>query len=102
MIHVLANITVKPGQRDAFVAAFKQLVPEVLAEDGCIAYGPNVDLATDIDRQAPVNDADVCVIEQWQSVEHLKAHLAAPHMTAFREAHGHMVDSMQLRICEPA
>jgi quinol monooxygenase YgiN len=102
MIHVLASITVKPSQRDAFVAAFKQLVPEVLAEDGCIAYSPNIDTPTGLDAQSPVDENRVMVIEQWQSVEHLKAHLVAPHMQAFREKNGELVESMTLQICEPA
>lgn len=102
MIHVLAAITVKPSQRDAFIAAFKQLVPAVLAEDGCIAYSPNIDTPSGLDPQLPVDDNVLMVIEQWESVEHLKAHLAAPHMQAFREKNSNLVESMALRICEPA
>lgn len=102
MVHVIATITVKSGQRRAFVEAFKQLVPTVSAEEGCLAYGPNIDVPSGIDRQAPPDDNAVIVIEQWQSVAHLEAHLAAPHMLAFREQHGHLVESLVLRICEPA
>ena len=102
MIHVIASITVKPGTRDAYVAAFKKLVPLVLAEKGCIAYGPTLDIQTDIAAQAPVEPNVVTIVEQWSHVEDLKAHLAAPHMADFRGKNGHMVESLVLKIHQPA
>jgi quinol monooxygenase YgiN len=44
MIHVLAIITAKPGQRSALLQDFKAIVPTVHAEVGCIEYGPVVDV----------------------------------------------------------
>ena len=46
MIHVIATIETAPGRREAFLAAFQELVPDVRAEKGCLEYGPAVDLAT--------------------------------------------------------
>ena len=43
MIHVLAYITAKPGQREALLKEFRTLLPAVRAEQGCIEYGPAVD-----------------------------------------------------------
>jgi quinol monooxygenase YgiN len=43
MIHVVAVITAKPGQREALLAAVRENLPAVLAEEGCIEYGPVVD-----------------------------------------------------------
>jgi quinol monooxygenase YgiN len=40
MIHVVAVITAKPGQRAALLEAFAALRPAVLAEAGCIEYAP--------------------------------------------------------------
>jgi quinol monooxygenase YgiN len=102
MIHVIASITVKPGARDAYVAEFKKLVPLVLAEKGCITYGPTLDIATDIAAQAKVEPNVVTIIEQWSNVDALKAHLAAPHMAEFRAKNGHMVESLVLKIHQPA
>ena len=51
MIHVIATIETAPGMRDDFLAAFAELVPDVRAEQGCIEYGPAVDLATSIGDQ---------------------------------------------------
>src|SRR5687767_10417070 len=43
MIHVVAIITAKPGQRDNILEAFRANIPAVRAEDGCIEYGPTID-----------------------------------------------------------
>lgn len=101
MIHVLATIHVVPGQRDAFLAEFHELIPTVLAEDGCVEYGPAVDAATTIEAQVRDENA-VTVIEKWESLEALHAHLAAPHMVAYRETVKDFVTSTELKILQPA
>lgn len=101
MIHVIATIAVKPGQRAAFIEAFHKLVPQVLAEDGCIAYGPTVDVPSGIGAQQMTGENAAVIIEQWESVEHLQAHLDAPHMHAFRESAGHLIESITLLVTQP-
>jgi quinol monooxygenase YgiN len=82
MIHVLAIITAKPGQRAALLQAFKAIVPTVHAEAGCIEYGPVVD----IDGADPALGPDTfVVIEKWESLDALTAHAIAPHMKAYGE-----------------
>ena len=44
MIHVIAIITAKPGKRDEVLKNFKDNVPAVHAEKGCIEYGAAVDI----------------------------------------------------------
>ena len=46
MIVVLATIELHPGKRPDFLAEFRQIVPKVRAEDGCIEYFPAVDTAS--------------------------------------------------------
>jgi len=43
MIHVIAIITAKPGMREQILTHFRANIPAVLAEDGCIEYGPAID-----------------------------------------------------------
>ncbi len=102
MIHVLAMIQLNPGRRTGFLAEFHKLVPRVRAEDGCIEYGPTVDATTDISAQVPVRADVVTVVEKWASLDHLKAHLVAPHMETYRAAVKDMVVDMTLYILEPA
>lgn len=101
MIHVIATITVKPGERDAFLAAFKANVPAVLAEEGCLAYEPTVDVPSPHPAAGPVRANVVTVVERWGSVAQLMAHSKAPHMAAFFEQHGHRVESVTLTVTEP-
>ena len=80
MIHVLAIITAKPGQRGALLQAFKAIVPTVHAEVGCIEYGPVID----VDDADPAFGPDTfVVVEKWESLAALKAHSVAPHMAAY-------------------
>ena len=102
MIHVIATIEVTPGRRDAFLAEFHRLVPLVRAEAGCQEYGPAVDLPADIATQAPPRPDVVIVVEKWDSLDALKAHLAAPHMTEYRGRVKDLVVSARLQILQPA
>ena len=45
MIHVVAVITAKPGNRDAILEAFRANMPAVHAEAGCIEYRMAIDAA---------------------------------------------------------
>ena len=79
MINVIASISVKAFERDAFIEIFKTNVPKVLEEEGCVEYSATVDFQTDIPIQE-TNANVVTVIEKWESLPHLEAHLTAPHM----------------------
>ncbi len=83
MIHVVAVITAKPGQRAAVLEAFHANVPAVRAEQGCIEYGPVVDADGFGKIQTPLGPDTFMVIEKWASADALKAHSVAPHMAAY-------------------
>ncbi|MBN1670779.1 MAG: antibiotic biosynthesis monooxygenase [Kiritimatiellae bacterium] len=102
MIHVAATIEVVEGKRAEFLAIFKANIPNVRAEAGCIEYGVAVDVATGLGAQKPVRANTAVAIEKWASVEALKAHLAAPHMAAYREKVKELVKGVELRVLEPA
>jgi quinol monooxygenase YgiN len=100
MIHVIATIQTAVGRRDDFLEAFRELVPQVRAEVGCIEYGPAVDLDTPINSQ-PARGEFVTVVEKWVSVEALKNHLAASHMRDYRERVKDLVLAVDIRVMEP-
>jgi quinol monooxygenase YgiN len=79
-VHVLAMITCRPGMRARVLELFKQNVPKVHAEKGCIEYEPVVDLAGFGAFQMPVGPESFVVVEKWASADALRAHAAAPHM----------------------
>jgi quinol monooxygenase YgiN len=102
MIHVIATIELHEGGRDAFLAEFREVVPHVLAEEGCLEYGPTLDLATEIPAQQPPRPDVVTVVEKWASVEHLKRHLTAPHMREFRPKVKELIARSSLVVLTPA
>ena len=102
MICVIARIEVAEGRRDDFLAQFRQIVPKVLAEQGCLEYGPMVDVPTSIGAQQPARQNVVTVVEKWESIEALEAHLMAPHMVQYRKGVKPMVVGTSLEILQPA
>lgn len=101
MIHVIATIRIAPGRRGDFLQEFERLVPQVHAEAGCIEYGPTVDVETGITGLPGKRDDVVVVVEKWENVAALGAHLAASHMAKYREAVKDMVVDVDIRVTEP-
>ncbi len=102
MVFVIASIELAEGCRDAFLEEFRKIVPAVRAEAGCIEYGPTVDVESGIDAQQPLRDNVVTVVEKWESLDALKAHLVAKHMQEYRPRVKEMVVSSKLQILQPA
>jgi len=101
MINVLASISVKEGKRADFIAAFKDNLPAVRAEEGCIEYFPAVDIDADLPPQQ-LDENEVTVIEKWASLEALRAHLSAPHMLAYKEKVKDIVEGVSLKVLQEA
>ena len=101
MINVLASISVKEGKRADFIAAFKDNLPAVRAEEGCIEYFPAVDIDADLPPQQ-LDENEVTVIEKWASLEALRAHLRAPHMLAYKEKVKDIVEGVSLKVLQEA
>jgi quinol monooxygenase YgiN len=102
MIHVLAIITAKPGQREAVLEAFRANMPAVHAEDGCIEYGPAIDAEGMGRIQTPLGPDSFVVIEKWESLDALKAHGAAPHMAAYAAKTKDLLASRVIHVLTPA
>jgi len=101
MVHVIATLEIAPGKRDEYLALFADLVPKVKAEQGCIAYGPTIDVDSGLGPQQPVRDNVVTVVEQWESLDALSAHIAAPHMAEYKEAVKDIVVGLDLQVLKP-
>ena len=102
MIHVIATIQLHPGTRAEFLAHFREVVPLVLREEGCLEYGPTVDLSTPIAAQVANRENVVTVVEKWAGLPELEAHLAAPHMAAYRQHVASLVQSTSIQVLMPA
>jgi quinol monooxygenase YgiN len=102
MIHVIATVELREGRRDAFLSEFRKVVPNVLAEEGCLAYGPAVDVPSGLSAQPAVRPDVVTIVERWESLEHLRRHVTAPHMLEYRPRVKDMVVATTLIVLEPA
>lgn len=97
MITAVASIKVKKNHLSQFVIAFKRLVPQVLAEEGCIEYYPTVDTGLLFKIQS-VDDHRVTIIEKWQSIQSLQEHANTEHMQAFASETDQMIEDFNVRI----
>ncbi|MDB5399827.1 MAG: hypothetical protein QOF70_4965 [Acetobacteraceae bacterium] len=102
MIHVVAIITAKPGNRDAILEAFRANMPAVHAEAGCIEYGPAVDADGVGGFQTKFGADTFLVIEKWESLDHLKAHAGSAHMAAYGAKTKDLIASRVIHVLSPA
>ena len=102
VIHVIATVEVGAGKRDAFLVEFHRLMPSVQAENGCIEYGPTIDVTSGLGIQTPSRENIVTILEKWDSLDALRAHVAAPHMAEYRIRVKDLVVSVKLQVLQPA
>jgi quinol monooxygenase YgiN len=100
MLAVIATIETSLGRRQDLLAIFDWLVPKVRAEQGCLEYTPMIDLPNGL--AGPLREDVVTMIEKWESLAALEAHLKTPHMAEFRRQTEPLGVGMTLQIVEPA
>ena len=101
MIQVIATIELKPGCREDFLPLLNDNVPNVKAEDGCLAYDPFVDIDSGLPVQGEISDNVVTLVEAWSSIEALHTHLKAPHMAEYRDKVKDMVTKVTIQVLKP-
>lgn len=101
MLTIIAEIRIQSGgqHRQNVLDAFQKIIPTVLAEEGCHGYEPLIDHKSNASFQTQEPDT-IVMLEKWESVAHLEAHLATPHMQAHHEAVQHDVVDVKIRILE--
>jgi quinol monooxygenase YgiN len=102
MIHVIATIELKPNSREDYLTVLRNNVSNVKAEVGCLGYEPAVDIDSGLPAQEAVRENVVTIVEAWESLEHLVAHLKTPHMHSYRDAVTNYVKNVSIQIMAPA
>jgi quinol monooxygenase YgiN len=102
MIFVVATIELIEGKRHDFLERVRELVPQVRAEKGCVEYSPAIDFPSGIKAQVPQRENVVVMMEKWQDLKSLEAHLTAPHMLEYRQDVKNWVIKTQLWVLQPA
>ena len=101
MIHVIATIELKPGCRDDYIKILRNNLPNVKAEDGCLAYEPTIDIESGLPIKSEIRDNVVTIVEAWETLEALHAHLKTEHMAVYREAVQDYVAGLTVRVLKP-
>jgi len=101
MIHVIATLELKPGCRDAYLSILRGNLTHVRAENGCLAYTPTVDIDAGLPVQGATRENVVTIVEAWESLDALHAHLKTPHMAAYREATQNYVTGLRVQVLQP-
>lgn len=102
MIHVIATVELQPGKRDEYLPHFHWVQPLVQAEAGCIEYVAAIDTPTTIRVQVSLRPDVVVIVEKWESLDALYAHLKASHMDEYRTRVATSVKSVSLQVLQPA
>ena len=100
MIHVIATISLKPGVRAAYLDILNANVPNVLAEDGCHGYAATVDVDSGLAIQGSLRDDAVVIVEKWETLDALNAHLGMPHMADYKAKVVDMVAGVSLQVLQ--
>lgn len=101
MIYVLAITTAKPGMRDAALKEFRANMPAILAEPGCLEYGPATDAKDFGGLQTVLGDDAFVSIEKWQTPEALKAHAAGAHFAAYAAKTKDLIATLIVHVLSP-
>jgi quinol monooxygenase YgiN len=83
-VYVLCRFDLKPdADISDYIAKTLSVVPAVRAENGCQMYTLLEDAKTDWEKPMRFGERTLWMVEKWDSIDALKAHLEAPHMKAF-------------------
>ena len=97
MINVIASIHIKEGRLSEYIDILKSNISNVLGEKGCIEYSATIDVHSGLPAQELIDNV-VTIIEKWDSLDDLHAHLSASHMIVYKERVSSLVDKISLKI----
>ena len=103
MLTIIAEIQIRSGAKHYknVCHAFKKITPIVLLEKGCYGYELLTDYLTEVDFQTKVPDS-ITLLEHWESMQHLNAHLKTAHMQAYQAEVEDDVVGIKIRILAAA
>lgn len=81
---IRVKYTMKPGMREELLKFVQENVDKTRQEEGNIEYAhyPSME-----------NDQDMFVFEMWEKIEHVDAHIKAPHYLEFARRRKPMMES---------
>lgn len=101
MILVIAEMKVKPENRDVLLTSFREIVPQVRKERGCIEYAAALDTSAGLPGEPAPRDDVLVVLERWESPEALREHFNAPLLQSFFQKTQGLIESVTTRVLRP-
>jgi quinol monooxygenase YgiN len=98
VIHLVVTMQIREGAMAAFLDLARDLAPVVQRELGCAEYEFTTDVQSFITTQEPVQKNRVTLLEEWESLDALQAHLATPHMKAAGPKMAALRESVSIRV----
>lgn len=102
MIKVIVTIDLLPNCVGEFLSILNKSLPAIRAENGCLAYVAMIDIDSQIPTQNELRQNTIILIETWENMSALRAHLKAPHMVTFRESAKPFVQHLRHQVLQPA
>ena len=97
MINVVTTVNIKENEKSKFLEKFKEVLPKVKQEHGCIEYFA----AIDIDSKIPIqelNEKVIIVLEKWADMKSLHNHLTTPHIQTFLKEVKNIVENISIKV----
>ncbi len=101
MIQVVTTVEVRADCLKEFQLALNDIVPLVQAEEGCLAYEPMADLDIGLPTQIKPRNSTITLVESWETIDSLRAHLQAAHMARFRHTAQGYVLGIRHQVLQP-
>lgn len=101
MLRIIVTMKIKEGRMPEFLALCRELRPLVLKEAGCLAYDYTREISSPLGIQEPIEPDRVTLLESWESLDALKAHMETPHMKAAGPKMKDLRSSVVARVLEP-
>lgn len=101
MIYGVVSVKVKTDKLQEWLELFKANAERVREEKGCIQYFPLLDIDAGLPIQTFEKDV-VTILEQWESLEALHDHFAAPHMAVYFEKEKEFVEGVTVKMLQEA
>jgi quinol monooxygenase YgiN len=89
MIILLVRLRIKPGLQQEIKAVAKAAVDATRKEQGCVSYNL---------LQDPYDDCEFRIIEEWASLEDLRAHGRMPHLAKWHKDSASLIEEKAINI----
>jgi quinol monooxygenase YgiN len=99
MISVVTTVNIKENGKSKFLEKFKEALPKVRQEHGCIEYFAAIDIDTKIPIQE-LNEKVIMILEKWADVKSLHDHLSAPHIQVFLKEVHDLVENISIKVLQ--